>query len=74
MNTICCMEYLRKNLKREPGMEGLFAERERRFIDMFHHDTHTLAELHEATLRDAGFHEVGVIWQHMGNCVVMGVR
>jgi SAM-dependent methyltransferase len=63
-----------ENLKREPGMEGLFAERQRRYIDGAHHDSHTLLELHEAALRDAGFREVGVIWQHMGNRVVMGVR
>jgi SAM-dependent methyltransferase len=62
------------NLKREPGMEGLFAERQRRFIDKAHDHSHTLVELHEAALRDAGFREVGVIWQHMGNRVVMGVR
>jgi ubiquinone/menaquinone biosynthesis C-methylase UbiE len=62
------------NLKSEPGMDGLFAERERRFIDGAHHDNHTLVELHEAALRDAGFREVGVIWQHIGNRIVMGVR
>lgn len=63
-----------ERLKHEPDMEGLFTERERRFIDEAHHGSHTLVELHEAALRDAGFHEVGVIWQHMGNRVVMGVR
>jgi SAM-dependent methyltransferase len=63
-----------ENLKREPGMESLFAERERRYIEAAHHDSHTLVELHEAALRNAGFREVGVIWQHMGNRVVMGVR
>ncbi|HWZ19488.1 MAG TPA: hypothetical protein VNW73_11870, partial [Ktedonobacteraceae bacterium] len=63
-----------ENLKREPGMEKLFAERQRRVIDGAHHDSHPIVELHEAALRDAGFREVGVIWQHMGNRVVMGVR
>ncbi len=63
-----------ERLKREPGMEDLFAERQRRFIEGSHHDSHTLLELHEAALRDAGFREVGVIWQRMGNRVVMGVR
>lgn len=61
-------------LRREPGMEPIFAERERRFIDKTHRGSHTLVELHEAALRDAGFREVGVIWQHMDNRVVMGVR
>ena len=63
-----------ENLKREPGMGDLFAERQRRVIDGAHHDSHAIVELHEAALRDAGFREVGVIWQHMGNRVVMGVR
>ena len=63
-----------ENLKREPGMDDLFAERQRRIIDGAHHDSHPIAELHEAALRDAGFREVGVIWQHLGNRVVMGVR
>lgn len=62
-------------LKREPGMEPVFAERERRFIDSYH-DSHnfTILEMHEAALRDAGFREVGVIWQHLDNRVVLGVR
>jgi trans-aconitate methyltransferase len=63
-----------QNLKREPGMADLFAERQRRVIDSAHHGSHPIMELHEAALRDAGFREVGVIWQHMGNRVVMGVR
>jgi trans-aconitate methyltransferase len=63
-----------ENLKHEPGMDDLFAERQRRVIDGAHHDSHAIVELHEAALRDAGFREVGVIWQHMGNRVVMGVR
>ena len=63
-----------ERLEHEPGMEDLFAERKRRFIDGAHHGSHTLLELHEAALRDAGFREVGVIWQRMGNRVVMGVR
>nr|HET6904793.1 class I SAM-dependent methyltransferase [Ktedonobacteraceae bacterium] len=60
--------------RREPGMGAVFVERERRFIDRTHHGSHTLVELHEAALRDAGFREVGVIWQHMDNRVVMAVR
>lgn len=63
-----------KALKQEPGMESVFAERERRFINKTHHGSHTLVELHEAALRDAGFREVGMIWQHMDNRIVMAVR
>ena len=61
-------------LRAEPGLETFFAERERRFIDRTHEETSTLAELHEAALRDAGFAQVGVIWQHLDNRVVLGVR
>jgi hypothetical protein len=58
----------------KPGLVALFAERARRFIDRTHQGTPTLAEVHEAALRDAGFREVGVIWQHLDNRVVLGVR
>jgi len=61
-------------LKQEHGMEKVFAERERRFINSTHHGSHTLVELHEAALRNAGFREVGVIWQNMDNRVVLAVR
>lgn len=61
-------------LEREPGMEPFFAERERRFSNKPHHDAHTLVEVHQAALSDAGFREVGVIWQHLDNRVVMAVR
>lgn len=61
-------------LKQEPGMELIFAERERRFTNTTHHGTDTLVELHEAALRDAGFREVGVIWQQLDNRVVLAVR
>ena len=63
-----------ENLKSEQGMDDLFAERHRRDIEGSHHGSHPIAELHEAALRDAGFREVGVIWQHMGNRVIMAVR
>lgn len=34
----------------------------------------TLLEVHQAALRNAGFREVDVIWQHLDNRVVMAVR
>jgi SAM-dependent methyltransferase len=61
-------------MKREPGMGPLFAERERRFINKTHHSSCTLVEVHQAALRDAGFHEVDVIWQYLDNRVVTAVR
>lgn len=63
-----------QTLKQEPGMEPLFAEREQRSIDKTHHGSETLVELHEAALRDAGFREVGVIWQQLDNRVLLAVR
>ena len=60
-------------MRREPGMEPLFAERERRFSNKTR-PSPTLVEVHQAGLRNAGFHEVGVIWQHLDNRVVMAVR
>ena len=60
-------------MRREPGMGPLFAERERRFSNKTR-PPRTLVEVHQAALRNAGFHEVGVIWQHLDNRVVMAVR
>lgn len=60
-------------MRREPGMGPLFAERERRFSNKTR-PPGTLVEVHQAALRNAGFHEVGVIWQHLDNRVVMAVR
>lgn len=57
-----------------PGTEALLAERARRFPQ--HHGTLAMpsAALHEAMLRDAGFSEVGTIWQHGDNRILMAVR
>jgi SAM-dependent methyltransferase len=60
-------------LRREPGMESLFVERERRFSNKTRPRSHSLVEVHLAALRNAGFHEVGVIWQYLDNRVVMAV-
>jgi len=60
-------------MRREPGMGPLFAERERRFSNKTR-PPGTLVEVHQAAPRNAGFHEVGVIWQHLDTRVVMAVR
>ena len=60
-------------LRREPGMEPFFAERARRFSTKVR-PPRTLVDVHLAALRNAGFHEVDVIWQHLDNRVVMAVR
>ncbi len=61
-------------LAQEPGMQELFAERERRFAWRTYDQQEPLLELHEAALHNAGFREVGVIWQYLDNCVLLAVR
>jgi SAM-dependent methyltransferase len=61
-------------LAAEPALTGLLAERERRFSWRAADPHRPLYDVHEAALHDAGFREVGVIWQHMGNRVLMAVR
>jgi SAM-dependent methyltransferase len=58
----------------EPGFQKLLAERERRFAWRPDSLLAPTAELHEAALRDAGFREVGVIWQNLHNRVVLAIR
>jgi trans-aconitate methyltransferase len=58
----------------EPALQALFAERERRF-GWKAAGWHTpIFDVHAAALQDAGFHEVGVIWQNIDNRVLMAVR
>ena len=61
-------------LQGEPGMQDLLAERERRFAWRTPDEQELVLALHEAALQQAGFHEVGVIWQNMDNRVLMAVR
>jgi SAM-dependent methyltransferase len=61
-------------LQQEPALSELFAERSRRFAWKGSGAPAPIIDLHEAALRDAGFREVGVIWQQMGNRVLMAVR
>ncbi len=62
-----------KALEKEPAMKELFEERQRRFAER-HTEFEPLLDLHEAGLRDAGFREVEVIWQHLDDRVLLGVR
>lgn len=77
------------NLRKEPGLAALLEERDRRFswrgaeretaIGATRSDTtapvsHTHYEVHRAGLLDAGFSEVDVLWQHLGNRVLAAVR
>ena len=65
-------------LGREPGARELIAERERRFAWHQPGDTERppqpIYEVHVAALRDAGFREVGSIWQRVDNHVLLAVR
>lgn len=61
-------------LGREPAMAELMAERKRRFAHHPEEEVLPIVDLHAAALRNAGFREVGVIWQHLDNQVVMAVR
>jgi trans-aconitate methyltransferase len=61
-------------LRAEATLTDLFAERERRFAWRQTDAHRPIFALHEAALRDAGFREVGVIWQRMDNRVLMAVR
>lgn len=60
-------------LAKEPAMKELFEERQRRFAER-HTELEPLLELHEAGLREASFHEVGVIWQNLDERVLLAVR
>ena len=61
-------------LSAEPALQDLFVERERRFAWKAEERHVPIFDVHEAALRDAGFHEVSVIWQNMDNRVLMAVR
>jgi trans-aconitate methyltransferase len=61
-------------LKAESALEELFAERERRFNWRDMEAERPTFNIHAAALRQAGFQEVGVIWQRMDNRVLMAVR
>lgn len=61
-------------LRAETTLADLFAERERRFAWRQSEQHRPIYALHEAALRDAGFREVGVIWQRMDNRVLMAIR
>jgi len=63
-----------KALQAEAPLKELFAERERRFAWKASGWVAPIFDLHVAALRDAGFREVGVIWQNMENRVLMAVR
>ncbi len=59
----------------EPAMADLLAERERRFgWRSPDNSTNAGRDLQSGALQDAGFREVGIIWQRFDDCVLMAVR
>ncbi len=62
-----------KGVAAQPELKDLFEERERRFA-WRNTEFEPLLDLHEAGLRDAGFCEVGVIWQQLDDRVLLAVR
>jgi len=61
-------------LRQEPVLHALSAERERRFAARSSTWTNASYDLQVAALREAGFREVGVIWQSFDDRVLMAVR
>ena len=61
-------------LAQEPEMQPLLVERERRFAWRDPDRKEAVFDLHVGALRDAGFAQVGVIWQKFNNRVLMAVR
>jgi SAM-dependent methyltransferase len=58
----------------EPGLAAEVAERARRGHDHPHEDIVHTYEFHRSALFAAGFVEVGTLWQHMANRVLVAIR
>jgi SAM-dependent methyltransferase len=58
----------------EPGLAGDVAERERRWHTHPHEDEAHSYEFHQSALFSAGFTEVGTLWQHLANRVLIAIR
>jgi hypothetical protein len=62
-------------LAEEPGAQALLEERARRFAGPHQAESDApIFDVHVAALRNAGFREVGAIWQRLDNRVLLGVR
>lgn len=57
----------------EPAMAPLLAERTRRFAEKTRPDA-AIFDVHVAALRDAGFRQVGTVWQVLTDRVLLAVR
>jgi hypothetical protein len=66
-------------LEQEPALTELLTEQKRRYADKRRRWkkpgwVDPIADMHEAGLRNAGFREVGTIWQNMDNRVIIAIR
>ncbi len=60
-------------LAQEPSMASLIAERERRLASK-ERPSPPIFDLHIAALRNAGFREIGTLWQAGTNRILLAVR
>jgi hypothetical protein len=61
-------------VEEEPGLAEAVAERGRRHHDHPHDDNAVDLAAHVESLRQAGFAEVGTIWQHQADRVLVAIR
>ena len=61
-------------LARDPAFVPLLAERTRRFAGKQRPESQPGFDVHVAALHDAGFREVGTVWQVLSNRVLLAVR
>ncbi len=62
-------------LQTDPELYGqMFEEREQRFKSHQGDFSEPIRLMHQAALHNAGFVEVGPIWQRFDNCVLLGIR
>jgi SAM-dependent methyltransferase len=61
-------------LRSEPAFASLLTERIARFAGKRRQDSPPGFDVHVAALRDAGFREIGTIWQLLSNRVLLAVR
>jgi SAM-dependent methyltransferase len=58
----------------EPGLADAVVERDRRWHTHPHDDEAQSYEFHRSALFSAGFVEVGTLWQHLANRVLVAIR
>lgn len=62
-----------RRLRTVPQLQAQFALRDERFPHAHHRDREIQADFHATALREAGFREVGIVWQDLDNRVLLGM-